>query len=88
MRTYKLFRIKGGRLYPLFVQTNREMKPGVWLDAEVGELADENHVRSRIGPLSRRPGFHSTGSEGRGLTDNSISPRTPSGVYAKSRVSR
>ena len=30
------------------------------LEAHVGELADDNHVRSRLGPLSRRPGFHST----------------------------
>ena len=33
---------------------------GEWLDAEVGELYDETHVKSKLGPLSLRPGFHST----------------------------
>ena len=59
MTTYKLFRLKGGRLYPLFVGTGREMRIGEWLDAEIGELVDEGHVRSRLGPLALRPGFHS-----------------------------
>ncbi len=60
MITYKLLRIRDGRLYPMFVDTRKEMKSGKWLKAEVGELADENHVRSKLGPLSLRPGFHST----------------------------
>lgn len=60
MITYKLFRIKNGKLYPLFVETDREMTLGEWLEAGIGEKADETHVRSRLGPLSLRPGFHST----------------------------
>ena len=60
MTTYKLFRVKGGKLYPLFVETNREMPMGQWLEAGIGELADDGHVKSRIGRLSLRPGFHST----------------------------
>ena len=60
MVTYKLFRLKGGELYPLFVECSRKMPIGVWLDAGIGELADETHVRSRLGPLALRPGFHST----------------------------
>ena len=60
MVTYKLFRLKGGKLYPLFVECSRQMPTGVWLDAGIGELADESHVRSRLGPLALRPGFHST----------------------------
>lgn len=60
MRTYKLFRQKGGKLYPLFVETGREMEMGKWLDAAIGELADPAHVKSRLGPLALRPGFHST----------------------------
>ena len=60
MVTYKLFRLKGGKLYPLFVDTKQEMPPGEWLEAKVGELADASHVKSRLGPLSLRPGFHST----------------------------
>ena len=60
MITYKLFRIREGRLFPLFVETGREMKIGKWLDAGIGELADAEHVKSRLGPLALRPGFHST----------------------------
>ena len=60
MKTYKLFRIREGRLYPLFVETGCEMKMGRWLKAGVGELVDPTHVKSRLGPLALRPGFHST----------------------------
>ena len=60
MKTYKLFRLKGGKLYPLFVECSREMPIGEWLMAGIGEKADETHVKSRLGPLSLRPGFHST----------------------------
>ena len=61
MRTYKLFRVKGGKLYPLFVETNREMPMGQWLEAGIGELADATHVKSpKLGKVSLRPGFHST----------------------------
>ncbi len=60
MTTYKLFRIKNGRLFPLFVETDREMKIGEWLEARIGEKADDTHVKSKLGPLSLRPGFHST----------------------------
>ena len=60
MTTYKLFRIKEGRLYPLYVEHKREMKIGEWLEAGIGEKADESHVRGRGGViLSCRPGFHS-----------------------------
>ena len=60
VKTYKLFRMKEGRLYPLFVETGREMKMGIWLEACVGELVDPTHVKSKLGPLALRPGFHST----------------------------
>lgn len=60
MRTYKLLREKDGKLYPLFVESKRELPLGEWLEAGVGEMVDDGHVRSKIGPLSLRPGFHST----------------------------
>ena len=60
MITYKLFRIREGRLYPLFVDTKRELRMEKWLKARVGELADAKHVKSTLGPLALRPGFHST----------------------------
>ena len=60
MTTYKLLRIREGRLFPLYVEHGREMVTGKWLEAGIGERLDETHVRGRCGPLSLRPGFHST----------------------------
>ena len=62
MKTYKLFRIKGGKLYPLYVEADREMEIGKWLRAGCGEKADETHVKASGcgGKLSLRPGYHST----------------------------
>lgn len=62
MITYKLFRMKQGRLYPLYVEANREMKIGEWISAQVGELVDDTHVKANGcgGRLSLRPGMHST----------------------------
>ena len=60
MITYKLFRIKKGKLYPLFVDANAEMQLNTWLHAKVGDLYDATHVKSKLGALSLRPGFHST----------------------------
>lgn len=62
MITYKLFRIKDNKLYPLYVEADREMKIGEWMDAGVGEKIDETHVKAKGcgGSLSLRPGFHST----------------------------
>lgn len=62
MITYKLFRIRNGKLYPLYVEASREMPLGEWLHAGVGELVDATHVKASGcgGKLSLRPGFHST----------------------------
>ena len=61
MRTYKMFRIKQGKLYPLYVEADREMPVGEWLEAHVGERTDETHVKARaLSRLALRPGFHST----------------------------
>ena len=62
MKTYKLFRIKNRKLYPLYVEAKREMKIGTWIEAHVGEKVDETHVKANGcgGKLSLRPGLHST----------------------------
>ena len=62
MLVYKLFKAKEGRLYPLYVEADREMALGKWLKAQVGKLADPTHVKASGcgGKLSLRPGFHST----------------------------
>lgn len=52
--------MKGGKLFPLYVFANEEVPIGEWVHAKVGELADDTHVKSRIGALSLRSGWHST----------------------------
>lgn len=60
MKVYKLCTIKRGKLYPMYVGAKKELTIGEWLTAEVGEvLEDGKHVKSKLGPLSLRPGFHS-----------------------------
>lgn len=54
---YKLFREKGGKLFPLYVNANEEIPIGVWLDAECGPMED-GKVKSRLGKLAFRPGWH------------------------------
>lgn len=60
MITYKLFRYVKGRLYPLYVDATTPMEMHTTLYAKVGDKADDTHVKSRLGALSLRPGFHST----------------------------
>ena len=62
MKTYKLFRIKNNKLYPLYVEANREIPVGEWLRAECGEKVDDTHVKASGcgGKLSLRPGWHSS----------------------------
>lgn len=35
IKTYKLFRTKNNKLYPLYVEADREMKVGEWLEAGI-----------------------------------------------------
>lgn len=56
---YKLFRTKNGKLYPLYVLSNKETLMGEWLPAENGVIAnDGKHVKSKLGELAYRPGWH------------------------------
>ena len=57
---YKLFRIKKscpGKLFPLFVLSNNPFPIEEWIVAENGEMK-EGKVKSRLGLLKFRPGFH------------------------------
>ncbi len=62
MKVYKLFRVKNGELYPLYVEADKKIEAGKWIMADVGELVDETHVKAKGcgGKLALRPGFHST----------------------------
>lgn len=56
---YKLFRTdKEGNLYPLFVNAKQRVPLGKWLDAEAGMMTPEGKVKSSLGPLSYRAGWH------------------------------
>lgn len=58
---YKLFKVKKshpGKLFPLFVDANKPAEMGVWLDADVGEMNKQGKVKSKLGGLAFRPGWH------------------------------
>ena len=58
---YKMFRVSKnypGKLYPLFVLADQETKIGPWLPAQCGERTPDGKVKSRLGPLAFRPGWH------------------------------
>lgn len=61
VKAYKLFRVdprRPGKLFPLFVDANTPIPMGVWVDAAAGEQTPEGKVKSKLGPLAYRPGFH------------------------------
>lgn len=58
---YKLFRVSRrhpGKLFPLYVNANMEIPIGKWIAAEPGAKLDNGKVKSKLGPLRFRPGFH------------------------------
>lgn len=64
IKAYKLFRTKKnapGKLFPLFVNADKEVPQGEWLKAEAGPQAegDATKVSSKLGKLAYRPGWHS-----------------------------
>lgn len=58
---YKLFRTlrnKPGKLFPLYVYADKEVPIGEWVDAECGIITKNGNVKSLLGPLAYRPGWH------------------------------
>jgi hypothetical protein len=61
VKAYKLFRTKPnepGTLYPLFVNANKPVPLNEWVSAEVGPVAASGKVKSKLGELAYRPGWH------------------------------
>lgn len=59
-KAYKMFRLKKsekGKLFPLFVLSDKETEMQKWLPAECGIKVGEK-VKSRLGPLAFRPAWH------------------------------
>jgi len=59
VKAYKLFIRKGGSLFPLFVNAKDKIPIGKWIEADVGSLLASGKVKSKIGALAFRPGWHS-----------------------------
>lgn len=57
-KAYKLFKTKNNKLYPLYILTNKEVPIGKWIEAESGELLENGKVKSKLGQLCYRPGWH------------------------------
>jgi hypothetical protein len=60
VKAYKLFRVHPehpGKLFPLFVDSNSPVEMNKWVDAKEGEMKG-NKVKSKIGDLAYRPGWH------------------------------
>lgn len=58
---YKLFRVKKsapGQLFPLYVLADQPVPMQVWLPAQEGPRGKNGKVRSKIGDLAFRPGWH------------------------------
>lgn len=62
MKTYKLFRQRNGKLYPLYVNAKEETPMNTWVKSKPGVLIDETHVKADGcgGKLRLRSGYHST----------------------------
>jgi hypothetical protein len=63
---YKLFRVKKsepGKLFPLYVLSEKEVPVGEWIEASMGGMVKDTKgnvkVKSSLGPLAMRPGWHS-----------------------------
>ena len=62
VKAYKLFRTdpnQPGKLFPLFVDAKTPVIVGEWVEAIIGEQAKSGKVKSEIGELAFRPGWHS-----------------------------
>ncbi len=63
VKAYKLFRTdpkRPGDLFPLFVDANTPVPMGKWVAAKAGDPGkDPTKVKSKLGDLAYRPGWHS-----------------------------
>jgi len=59
MKAYKQFHIdRSGNLHPLFVFANEVIPVGEWIIAKEGKKTEHGKVKSKLGPLAYRPGWH------------------------------
>jgi hypothetical protein len=59
VKAYKLFRTDdAGNLYPLYINNKTPLPMNTWLPAEIGAATPSGKVKSKLGPLAMRPGWH------------------------------
>jgi len=61
VKAYKLFRTdpkQPGKLFPLFVDAKTPVETDMWVNAKAGDIGGKGKVKSKIGPLAYRPGWH------------------------------
>ena len=58
MKAYKLFNVKNNKLYPLYIHTTEEIPMNTWMTAKEGTKTKSGKVRSKLGELAFRPGWH------------------------------
>ena len=91
VKAYKLFKIKKGKpgqLFPLYVNADTPVNIGVWEDADIGATTDAGKVKSKIGPLAYRPGWHAgvlpmSSHIGGSRTNGKPTTREPDTVWAE-----
>lgn len=93
MKAYKLFVLKNNKLYPLYVNANKETPMNQWLSAEKGPITKNGKVKSKLGELAFRPGWHSGEypvalhiGEKKNKTDSKPSYRSKNQVWAEVEV--
>ena len=96
MKAYKMFRVSKrapGKLFPMFVLTDRETVMHEWLPAQMGKKNRDGKVMSRLGPLAFRPGWHLSDlpiAVHIGIKDNGViryqRPQIPEAGYRLVRV--
>lgn len=58
MEGFKLFNVKDGGLYTLYVDAKEPRPIGVWLEASEGKRMPSGKVKASSGELCFRPGWH------------------------------
>lgn len=61
MLAYKLFKIKKscpGEIFPLYVCSEKSIPFNEWVPAEPGQMTKNGKVKSKLGELCYRPGWH------------------------------
>lgn len=85
-KAYKLFRTQPENpeeLYPLFVNADKPVKRGEWVSAEEGPRKKSGKVKSDIGALAFRPGWHAGSTPSAAHIGGKSTPDQPKADYRR-----